>query len=227
MIRKRENPVVDVKGKGRMDSMLWFYKMATATQIAPHYSQCMLRTMYEVTTHQTLKQMGYSGKRPHSVPLLLATVHRHTMSFIFCWDIQMAGSEFGVNGVKNAIVPFFSSVMVLRIFSCHTLGFIRNNLGMIIYHRLPEYYCWSCPLWPSCDGCIQHDNSQSQKAQNCVMLIMSIWTKGSEESFQQCFESLTWIFKVLQAKGSPTYYQHSIPATVVSEYILLVGFALV
>lgn len=144
MIRKRENPVVDVKGKGRMDSMLWFYKMATATQIAPHYSQCMLRTMYEVTTHQTLKQMGYSGKRPHSVPLLLATVHRHTMSFIFCWDIQMAGSEFGVNGVKNAIVPFFSSVMVLRIFSCHTLGFIRNNLGMIIYHSLPEYYCWSC-----------------------------------------------------------------------------------
>lgn len=53
----------------------------------------------------------------------------------------MVGSKFGVNGVKNAIVPFFSSVMVLRIFSCHTLGFIRNNLGMIIYHSLPEYYC--------------------------------------------------------------------------------------
>lgn len=55
--------------------------MATATQIAPHYSQCVLRTMYEVTTHQTLKQMGYSGKRPHSVPLLLATVHRHVQEY--------------------------------------------------------------------------------------------------------------------------------------------------
>ncbi len=48
-------------------------RKATVTQITTRYNQGMQNTISEHTTRQTLKQMGYSSRRPHRVPLLSAT----------------------------------------------------------------------------------------------------------------------------------------------------------
>ncbi len=45
-------------------------RKATVTQITTRYNQDMQKTISEHTTRRTLKQMGYSSRRPHRVPLL-------------------------------------------------------------------------------------------------------------------------------------------------------------
>ncbi len=47
-------------------------RKATVTQITTHYNQGMQNAISEHTTRRTLKQMGYSSRRPHLVPLLSA-----------------------------------------------------------------------------------------------------------------------------------------------------------
>ncbi len=47
-------------------------RKATVTQITTRYNQGMQNTISECTTRRTLKQMGYSSRRPHRVPLLSA-----------------------------------------------------------------------------------------------------------------------------------------------------------
>ncbi len=42
----------------------------TVTQITTRYNQGMQNTISKHTTRRTLKQMGYSSRRPHRVPLL-------------------------------------------------------------------------------------------------------------------------------------------------------------
>ncbi len=46
-------------------------RKATITQITTRYNQGMQNTISERTTHRTLKQMGYSSRRPHRVPLII------------------------------------------------------------------------------------------------------------------------------------------------------------
>ncbi len=45
-------------------------RKATETQITTRYNQGMQNTFSERTKRRTLKQMGYSSRRPHRVPLL-------------------------------------------------------------------------------------------------------------------------------------------------------------
>ncbi len=47
-------------------------RKATVTQITTRYNQGMQNTISECTTSRTLKQMGYSSRRPHRVLLLSA-----------------------------------------------------------------------------------------------------------------------------------------------------------
>ncbi len=65
-------------------------RKATVTQITTRYDQGMQNTISEHTTRRTLKQMGYSSRRPHRVPLLSAKnrkrrLHR-TGSSIEDWE---------------------------------------------------------------------------------------------------------------------------------------------
>ncbi len=46
-----------------------------ATHITTHYNQGIQNTISERTTRRSLKQMGYSSRRPHRV-LLLSTKNR-------------------------------------------------------------------------------------------------------------------------------------------------------
>ncbi len=53
----------------------------TVTQRTTHYNQGMQKTISECTTHRTLKQMGYSSRRPHQVPLLSAKKRKWRLQF--------------------------------------------------------------------------------------------------------------------------------------------------
>ncbi len=90
-------------------------------------TKVMQNTISERTTRWTLKQMGYSSRRPHRVPLLSAKNRKrrlhHTglpkldkrrlektlpglMSLDFCCDIQTVESEFDVKTWKHgSILP--------------------------------------------------------------------------------------------------------------------------
>ncbi len=61
--------LVDVRGQRRMGRLVRDDRKATVTQITTRYNQGMQNTISERTTRQTLKQMGYSSRRPHWVPL--------------------------------------------------------------------------------------------------------------------------------------------------------------
>ncbi len=53
----------------------------TVTQITTHYNQGMQNTISEHTTRRTLKQMVYSSRRPHRVPLLSAKNRKRRLQF--------------------------------------------------------------------------------------------------------------------------------------------------
>ncbi len=87
-------------------------RKATVTQITTRYNQGVQNTISEHTTRRTLKQIGYSSRRPHQVPLLsaknrkrrlqFAQAHqnrtiedcKNVMSLDFCF-------EFGVKNMKE------------------------------------------------------------------------------------------------------------------------------
>ncbi len=54
---------------------------ATVTQINTRYNQGMQNTISERTTRQTLKQMSYSSRRLHRVPLLSAKNRKQRLQF--------------------------------------------------------------------------------------------------------------------------------------------------
>ncbi len=56
-------------------------RKATETQITTRYNQGMQNTISEHTTRRTLKQMGYSSRRPHRVPLLSAKNRKRRLQF--------------------------------------------------------------------------------------------------------------------------------------------------
>ncbi len=56
-------------------------RKATLTQITTCYNQDMQNTISERTTHRTLKQMDYSSRRSHRVPLLSAKNRKQRLQF--------------------------------------------------------------------------------------------------------------------------------------------------
>ncbi len=73
--------LVDVRGQRRMGRLVRDDRKATVTQINTRYNQGMQNIISEHTTHQTLKQMGYSSRRPHRVPLLSAKNRKRSLQF--------------------------------------------------------------------------------------------------------------------------------------------------
>ncbi len=73
--------LVDVRGQRRMGRLVRDYRIATVTKITTRYNQGMQNTISECTTHRTLKQMGYSSRRPHRVTLLSAKNRKRRLQF--------------------------------------------------------------------------------------------------------------------------------------------------
>ncbi len=73
--------LVDVRGQRRMVRLVRDDRKATVTQITTRYNQAMQNTISERTTRRILKQMGYSSRRPHRVPLLSAKNRKRRLQF--------------------------------------------------------------------------------------------------------------------------------------------------
>ncbi len=73
--------LVDVRGQRRMGRLVRDDRKATVTQKITRYNQGMQNTISEHTTHRTLKQMRYSSRRPHRVPLLSAKNRKRRLQF--------------------------------------------------------------------------------------------------------------------------------------------------
>ncbi len=73
--------LVEVRGQRRMDRLVRDDRKAKVTQITTRYNQSMQNTISERTTHRTLKQMDYSSRRPHRVPLLSARNRKRRQQF--------------------------------------------------------------------------------------------------------------------------------------------------
>ncbi len=71
--------LVDVRGD--IGRLIRDDRKATVTQITTCYNQGMQNTISERTTHRTLKQMGYSSRRPHRVPLLSDKNRKRRLQF--------------------------------------------------------------------------------------------------------------------------------------------------
>ncbi len=76
-----ENALSDVRSQRGMGRLVRDDRKATVTQITTHYNQGMQNTISERTTRRTLKQMGYSSRRPHRVPLLSAKNRKRWLQF--------------------------------------------------------------------------------------------------------------------------------------------------
>ncbi len=73
--------LVDVRGQRRMGRAVRDDRDATVTQITTRYNQGMQNTISECTTRRTLKQMGYSSRRPHRVLPLSAKNRKQRLQF--------------------------------------------------------------------------------------------------------------------------------------------------
>ncbi len=73
--------LVDVRGQRRMGRLVRDDRKVTVTQITTRYNQGMQNTISERTTRRTLKQVGYSSRRPHRVPLLSAKNKKRRIQF--------------------------------------------------------------------------------------------------------------------------------------------------
>ncbi len=66
-------------------------RKATVTQITTRYNQGMQNTISEHTRRRTLKQMGYSSRRPNRAPLLSAKNRKRSLQFTHAhqnWTIE-------------------------------------------------------------------------------------------------------------------------------------------
>ncbi len=73
--------LVNVRGQGRMGRLVRDDRKATVTQLTTRYNQAMQNSISEHTTRRTLKQMCYSSRRPHRVPLLSAKNRKQSLQF--------------------------------------------------------------------------------------------------------------------------------------------------
>ncbi len=80
--------LVDVRGQRRMGRLVRDDRKATVTQITTRYNQSMQNTISEHITRRTLKQMGYSSRRTHRVPLLSAKNRKQFTQTHQNWTIE-------------------------------------------------------------------------------------------------------------------------------------------
>ncbi len=131
--------LVYVRVQRRIDRLVRDDRKTTVTQITTRYNQGIQNTISEHTTRRTLKQMGYSSRRPHRVPLLsdknkkrrIQLPQTHQNWTIEDWknvawsdesdDIQMVRVRIW-RKEHESMDPSCLVVMVWGIFSWHTLG---------------------------------------------------------------------------------------------------------
>ncbi len=164
------NGLVDVRGQRRMSRLVSDDRKATVTQVTTRYNQGMQNTISERTTHRTLKQMGFSSRRPHRVPLLSAKNSTRRIQFTQAcqnWTIEdwknvawsdeswflLRHSDGTVRIWRKEHESMDPSCLVSTVQAggggvmCggYFLGTLSTNWASFKRHSLPEYCCWPCP----------------------------------------------------------------------------------
>ncbi len=164
--------LVDVRGQRRMARLVRVDRKATVTQITTRYNQCMQNTISEHTTRRTLKQMDYSSRRPHRVPLLSDKNRKRRIQFTQTqqnWTIEdwknvawsdesrflLRHSDGSVRIWRKEHESMDPSCLVSTVqaagggvFVCIFLvhfGPLSINWASFKHHSLPEYCYWPCP----------------------------------------------------------------------------------
>ncbi len=151
---------LEVRGQRRTGRLVRDDRKATVTQIPTRYNQGMQNTISEHTTRRTLKQMVYSSRTPHRVPLLSAKNRKQRLQFAQAhqnWTIEdwknVAWSDesrfllrhsdcrvriwreehesMDPSSIVSTVQAGGGGIMVWGIFSWHTLGLL-----VPIEHRL-------------------------------------------------------------------------------------------
>ncbi len=199
-----ENALLMPRGQRRMGRLVRDDRKATVTQINTRYNQGMQNTISERTTRRALKQMGYSSRRPHRVPLLSAKNRKRRLQF------AQAHQHWTIENWKN-VAWSDESQFLLR----HSDGRVRiwhkehesrdpsclvstvqagdgGGVGEIfLAHLVPTEHCLNATAYlsivadhvhpfmtPSSDGYFQQDNAPCQKAQ-----IISDWFLEHDKLF--------------------------------------------
>ncbi len=94
--------LVDVRGQRRMGRLVRDDRKATVTQITTRTKVCRIPSLNKQHVW-TLKQMGYSSRRPHQVPLLSAKNRKRRLQFSWWWWCN--GVIFGTLWVTYGAFP--------------------------------------------------------------------------------------------------------------------------
>ncbi len=113
---------VDVRGQRRMNRLVRDDRKATVTQITTRNKQGMQNTISERTTRRTLKQMSYSSRRPHRVPLLSAKNRKRRLQF------TQAHQNWTIEDWKN--VAWSESRFLLRHSDCRVRIWHKEHKSM-------------------------------------------------------------------------------------------------
>ncbi len=215
--------LVDVRGQRRMDRLVRDDRKTTVTQITTRYNQDLQNTISEHTTHRTLKQMDFSSRRPHRVPLRSDKNSTRRIQFTQTqqnWTIEdwknvawSDESRFLLQHSDDRI--FMTTVYHLLMYfqqdnaPCHKAQIISD---WFLEHD-NEFTLLKCPpqspdlnpiehLWDVVEREIHIMDVQTTNLQRLCDAIMTIWTNISEECFQHLVESMPRRIKaVLKTKG--------------------------
>ncbi len=163
-----------------MDKLVRDDRKATVTQITTRYNQGMQNTISEHITHRTLKQIGYSSRRPHRVPLLSAKnrkrawsdesrfLLRHSDGRVRIWRKEHESMD--ISCLVSTVQAGCCGVIVWGIFSWHTLGPLvpidhRSNATAYLSIVADHVHPFMTTVYPSSDGYFQQDNAPCHKAQ--------------------------------------------------------------
>ncbi len=169
-------------------------------------------TISEHTTRQTLKQMRFSSRRPHRVPLLSAKNRKQSLQFAQAqqnWTIEdwknialfdetwflLRHSDDRVriwrkehesmdpSCLVSTVQAGDGGVMVWGIISWHTLGPLCTNWASFKPYSLPEYCCWPCRPFITTVYPSSNDYFQQDNAPCHKAQIISDWFLEHDNEF--------------------------------------------
>ncbi len=129
--------LVDVRGQRRMGRLVRDDRKATVT-LTTRYKG-MQNTISERTTRRTLKQMGYSSRRPHRVPLMSAKNRKRRLQFAQAhqdWTIDWKKIGKRLPGLMSLNFWYFK--WLLSVYVNQDSLFLKN----VHISSLLHYFVW-------------------------------------------------------------------------------------
>lgn len=199
--------LVDVQGQMKIDRLLQDDRKATVAQITTRYNQGTQNTISERTARRTLKQMGYSNRRPQRTPVLSAKNKKLRLQFAQAhqnWTIadwkkvawssetrfQLRQSDGRVKiwhepleSLDPSVAAAGGGTIMWAIFSWHKLGPLvplQNSLNATDYLGLVGDHVlpFMTSVYPSADGYFQQGSAPRYNTE-----VVSSWFLEHKDEF--------------------------------------------